>query len=123
MNAIVIDDSRAMRLILKGMLNKLGFKVTEAEDGSDGLNQLEAGDPPDLVLVDWNMPVMSGFEFLQAVRSQESFNPLKVMFVTTETEKAQIRQVMDAGADAYLTKPFTPDRLKAKLVQLELLRA
>lgn len=123
MNALVIDDSRAMRSILKRMLNQLGFDVTEAGDGSEALGQLDSGNTLDLVVVDWNMPVMTGIEFLETIRAREVFDPLKVMFVTTESENEQIRQAMDAGANAYLTKPFTPDRLKAKLIEMELLAA
>ena len=119
MNAIVIDDSRAMRAILARMLGQLGFKVVEAGDGNEAINQLDQS-KVDLALVDWNMPVMTGYEFLQEIRSNRSFDSMKVMMVTTEQESKQVQRAMDAGANAYLMKPFTADGLKQKLVELGL---
>ena len=118
MNAIVVDDSRAMRSILKRMLSHFGFEVMEAGDGSEAISQLDESSPLDLALVDWNMPVMTGFEFLQEVRTKRGFDVMKVMMVTTESESTQVQTAMDAGANAYLTKPFTADGLKEKLVEL-----
>ena len=107
MRALVIDDSRALRLILGRMLRDLAFEVDEATNGREGLAHLEVGPPPDLVLVDWNMPEMSGIEFVSAVRQPPYSSTARVMMVTTETEVPQMVRALEAGADEYLMKPFT----------------
>ncbi|MCA1712844.1 MAG: response regulator [Actinobacteria bacterium] len=114
MQSLVIDDSRAMRLILGRMLRELGFTVVEASNGREGLEQLEAA-APDLVLVDWNMPEMSGIEFLEAMRRPPYISSAKVVMVTTETEIPQVIRALGAGADEYLMKPFTREAVLDKL--------
>ena len=114
MNALVIDDSRAMRLILGRMLRDLGFDVVDATNGREGLEQLY-GVAPELVLVDWNMPEMTGIEFLQAVRQPPHSSTAKVVMVTTETEILQVVHALGAGADEYLMKPFTREAVVDKL--------
>lgn len=115
MQALVIDDSKAMRMILGRMLRDIGFDVADAADGSLGLEALAAGLDPDLVLVDWHMPVMTGIEFVVAVRQAPFDYTGLVMLVTTETEADQIAQALDAGADEYLMKPFDRDGIVSKL--------
>ena len=115
MRAIVIDDAKAMRMILRQMLGKLGFSVTEATDGDEGLRQLRSQGGADLALVDCNMPGLDGFGFLRAVRSEEGFSGLRVIMVTGEEEKAQADRAIQAGADEYLVKPFTREAVLAKL--------
>lgn len=115
MRALIIDDSRAMRTILGNILREIGFEVVEAGDGKEALRNLKASPDVGLALVDWNLPVMSGFEFVKAVRSDESFSDLKLMMVTTETELERVSQALDAGADEYIMKPFTKDMLLEKL--------
>lgn len=115
MQSLVIDDSRAMRLILGRMLRELGFDVAEASNGREALEQLDQGLAPELVLVDWNMPEMTGIEFLEAVRQPPYSSPAKVVMVTTETEIPQVMRALGAGADEYLMKPFTKDSVLDKL--------
>ena len=116
MNALVIDDSRAMRRILRTFANEIGFEVAEAENGQEGLSHVESSDGDlDLVLVDWNMPVMNGYEFVKAVRAQSKFADIKVVMVTTETEPVRMAQALMAGADEFVMKPFTKDVLIEKL--------
>lgn len=115
MQSLVIDDSRAMRLILGRMLRDLGFTVAEASNGREGLEQLAAGVAPDLVLVDWNMPEMTGIDFLEAMRQPPYASQAKVIMVTTETEIPQVMRALGAGADEYLMKPFTRDAVLDKL--------
>jgi two-component system chemotaxis response regulator CheY len=115
MNALVIDDSRAMRTILSGILKAIGFEVFEAADGKEGLSQMEAVADVALALVDWNMPEMNGFEFVQAVRALDDYSATKLMMVTTETEMDQVVMALDAGADEYVMKPFTRDVIMEKL--------
>lgn len=114
MQALVIDDSRAMRLILTRMLRDLGFEVAEAGDGREGLDQI-TGIRPALVLVDWNMPEMTGIEFVEAVRLAPYCSMARVVMVTTETEVPQVVRALDAGADEYIMKPFTKESIFEKL--------
>ncbi len=114
--ALVVDDSRAMRMILSRTLTESGFEVLQAADGKAALDQMErSGGSFQLVMVDWNMPELSGLDFVLAVRSRPEFNSVRVMMVTTETEIEQMSRALDAGADEYLMKPFTPDAIKDKL--------
>jgi two-component system chemotaxis response regulator CheY len=115
MRALVIDDSRVMRSILGSLLKKAGFEVAEAGNGQEGLDRLRHLGKPDVVLADWNMPVMDGLEFVRAVRADSLFGAVPVIMVTTETELAQVSQALDAGASAYLTKPFDREALADKL--------
>lgn len=120
MQALVIDDSRAMRLILGRMLRELGLDVAEAANGRDGLEQLDGGLCPALVLVDWNMPEMTGIEFVEAVRKPPYSSTAKVVMVTTETEVPQVVRALEAGADEYVMKPFTKESIFEKLQLLGL---
>lgn len=120
MQALVIDDSRAMRLILRRMLTELGMTVTEATDGLDGLAKLNDGLTPNLILVDWHMPQMEGIDFVAAVRKAPYDFPGRVVMVTTETEVSQIARALDIGADDYVMKPFTKEALSGKLALLGL---
>jgi len=123
MQAIVVDDSRAMRMLMGRLLKDIGFEVAEAGDGSEALDSLRerlAGNPVQLALVDWNMPEMSGIELVEAVRSDPSFAGLRIVMVTTETELSQVSRALDAGADEYLMKPFTRDDVVGKLELLGL---
>jgi two-component system chemotaxis response regulator CheY len=117
---LVIDDSRTMRLILGRMLRDLGLEVTEASNGRDALAQLDAGLSPSVILVDWNMPEMTGIEFVEAVRRPPYESTAKVVMVTTETEVPQVRRALEAGADEYVMKPFTSDAIIEKLQLLGL---
>ena len=120
MKAIIVDDSRAMRMIIKRILAAVGFEVCEAGDGKQALDQLVATGPVDLALVDWNMPVMNGFELITEVRSRKELDGMAIMMVTTETEIAQVQRALDAGANEYVMKPFTEDALREKLLLLGL---
>ena len=120
MQALVIDDSRAMRLILSRMLRELGMEVVEAPDGLDALALFEGGLSPELVLVDWNMPRMTGIEFVVAVRRPPFSSTARLVMVTTETEVAQVLRALEAGADEYVMKPFTKDSIFEKLQLLGL---
>ena len=120
MRAIVIDDSRAMRMILRRTLQGAGFEVVEAADGQQALDAVHAGPVPDVALIDWNMPVMNGLEFVVAVRANRAWRDMTMMMVTTESEHGQIVRALAAGAHEYLIKPFTPDALRDKLELLGL---
>ena len=114
----MIDDSKAMRLILTRIMQGLSYEVLEAADGQQAIERMEEGPLPDVALVDWNMPVMDGLEFVHAVRQHEGWRGVALMMVTTEGEKAQLVRALAAGADEYVVKPFTPDAIAEKLLLL-----
>ena len=122
MKALVIDDSRAMRMVIKRIVMGLGFDVCEAGNGQEALDVLAASDAlPDVALIDWNMPVMTGLEFVTAVRGEPGYRGITLMMVTTESERSQIVRALAAGAHEYLIKPFTEDAMVSKLDLLGLL--
>jgi two-component system chemotaxis response regulator CheY len=120
MRALVIDDSRATRAIIGGILRELQLEVLEAGNGQEGLQQLAQHGDIELILVDWNMPVMDGLEFIRAVRAQPAYRGVRILMVTTETEREQVMRALDAGANEYLMKPFTKEVLVAKLSLLDI---
>jgi two-component system chemotaxis response regulator CheY len=115
MRALVIDDSRAVRIIIGKILREIGMDVVEAADGAEALEQLERHPDVELMLVDWNMPRMNGFDFLRAVRSQRTYDGVRILMVTSESEGTQVAKALGAGANEYLMKPFNKEILLAKL--------
>jgi len=116
MKILLIDDSTTMRRIQKTQINGLGITdVVEASDGEDGLKKLEQSMPVDLIMLDWNMPVMDGLTFLKKVRSIDTYKDVKIIMCTSESEKTRVVEALKAGANNYLVKPFTPEALKEKL--------
>ena len=113
----------AMRGILEKMLTEVGFEVTSAGDGREALAQLKAGGRFDVALVDWNMPELDGYEFVEAVRADHAYDALLLMMVTSETELSQVVRALDAGANEYVMKPFTKEVLIEKLEILGLVEA
>jgi two-component system chemotaxis response regulator CheY len=111
---LVVDDSKVIRKVARHILETLNFAVEEAGDGSEALAHCQ-NTPPDVVLLDWNMPVMSGMEFLRALGQVELARRPKVVFCTTENGLAHIRAAMEAGADEYVMKPFDRETLESKL--------
>lgn len=123
MRALVIDDSRAMRAVLRKILKELGIEVAEAGHGREALERLQVGGATDVALVDWNMPEMNGYEFVQAVRSDHAYDGMRLMMVTTETEMDQVVKALEAGANEYVMKPFTKEALVEKLQILGVVEA
>ncbi|MBO6609281.1 MULTISPECIES: response regulator [Altererythrobacter] len=111
---LIVDDSRVIRKVSRHILETLGFAVEEAENGKDGLERC-AETMPDVVLLDWNMPVMSGIEFITQLRKRDGGDKPKVVFCTTENDVAHIREAISAGADEYVMKPFDHETLQIKL--------
>ena len=111
---LIVDDSRVIRKVSRHILETLGFTVDEAENGRDGLDKCKA-EMPDVVLLDWNMPVMTGIEFITQLRQHPGGGKPKVVFCTTENDVAHIREAISAGADEYVMKPFDHETLQIKL--------
>ncbi len=115
MRAIVVDDAKAIRSIIGRFLVQEGFEVVEAANGKLALEKLKEAGALDLALVDWNMPEMNGIELVRALRADRGFDSMRVMMVTTESERQQVETALEAGADEYVMKPFTTDVLREKL--------
>jgi two-component system, chemotaxis family, chemotaxis protein CheY len=115
MRALVVDDSSTMRSILRNTLKQRGAEVLEAENGFDALEILKNTDFIDLMLVDWNMPEMNGYELLCKVRSDQMYDEVCIVMVTTETGLGAMTTALKAGANEYIMKPFTPEIVMGKL--------
>lgn len=113
--ALVLDDSRAMRMILGRILREIGYDVVDAADGREGLAILREGPLPEVALIDWNMPQMNGLEFVNAVRAEQAWRDMTLMMVTTESEASSIVKALAAGAHEYVIKPFTKEAIVEKL--------
>jgi two-component system chemotaxis response regulator CheY len=119
-SALVVDDSRAQRSMLKRLLSERGYEVTEAGDGVEGVDRLARLGAFDLCLVDWNMPNMDGLVFIKAVRDNAEYERMQLVMVTSESEPAHNARALMNGADEYAIKPLTMDALTDKLALLGL---
>jgi len=115
MKVLLVDDSSTMRRIQKTQLNGMGITdIDEAGNGEEALAKL-AGAKFDVVMLDWNMPVMDGITLLKNIRQNGAYSGIKVIMCTSESEKAKVMEALQAGANNYIVKPFTPEALKEKL--------
>lgn len=116
-SCLIIDDSRLVRQVSKRILEDLGFACEEAEDGKHAYDMCQEF-MPGLIVVDWNMPVMSGLEFVEKLRAMPNGQDVKVIFCTTEDNLGHIERALRAGATEYIMKPFNRDTIQSKLVQI-----
>ena len=114
-SCLIVDDSKVIRKVARHILESLQFQVEEAGDGREALDRCQTATLPDVILLDWNMPVMSGMEFLRSLGAADIGGRPKVVFCTTENDVAHIRAAIDAGADEYMMKPFDRETLESKL--------
>ena len=118
MKLLIVDDSSVMRKIIKAVADMLQMETIEAGDGIEALEKLEeASEEIGLVLLDWNMPEMSGYDVLVKIKSSDIYGKIPVMMVTTEGQQSSIIAAVRAGADNYLVKPFTVEELENKIVE------
>ena len=120
MRAVIVDDSRFIRQYLRQLLEGMGLSCEEAMDGDQALEMLRGTSLFDFMLLDVNMPKMSGLECVRQLREAGLQPPMKVMMVTTEADNSYICQALDYGADEFLMKPFTPESLREKLAMIGL---
>ena len=120
MKALVVDDSRAIRMIISRSLKALGFATCEVTNGQEALDALASAGPFDVALVDWNMPIMTGYEFVCKVRGDRAHDTMAIMMVTSESEQSQVQRAIEAGASEYLMKPFSTESIEEKLAILGL---
>jgi two-component system, chemotaxis family, chemotaxis protein CheY len=118
--ALIIDDSRTTRALIKKIVREMGFETSEAGNGQEALEVLGKEQGFSLALVDWNMPVMTGIEFIEQARKIPEYNDILLVMVTTETEMVQVTRALTAGANEYVMKPFTKEILSEKLAILGL---
>jgi two-component system chemotaxis response regulator CheY len=117
---LIVDDSRVIRKVAREIIQGLNLRVAEAENGEVGLQACQA-EMPDVILLDWNMPVMDGYSFLKRLRAIPEGQSPKVVFCTTENDISQIARALDAGANEYIMKPFDREIVAAKFQQLGVL--
>ena len=120
MLALVCDDARAMRRILRGILESQGFDVIEAENGTMALEMLSQNPECDLACIDYNMPNLKGDGVVKAIRENDAHSAMKVIIVTTESDRSMVNHFFELGADEYVFKPFDKLALVAKLQSLGL---
>lgn len=119
-HCLVVDDSRVIRKVARRIIEDMGFEVAEAGDGVEALAWCR-GQMPDVILLDWNMPAMSGIDFLRELRREPGGDFPKVIFCTVETSLERIREAVEAGAAEYIMKPFDSDIMQSKFALAELL--
>ncbi|WP_299436084.1 response regulator [uncultured Rhodospira sp.] len=119
-SCLIVDDSKVIRMVAKKILQEMRFETEEAEDGKGALELCQAH-LPTAVLLDWNMPVMSGIEFLRALRAMPGGDKPVVVFCTTENDIEHIQEAIEAGANEYIMKPFDSEILQAKFAQVGLI--
>lgn len=123
LEVLVVDDMVTMRKIVQRMLDSLGFKsVSFAQSGKEAMQiiqqKAEQGTPIQLIISDWNMPVMSGLKLLKAVREKDAYKSLPFLMLTAETESAKSQQAIEEGANAFINKPFDVNELKSALEKI-----
>jgi two-component system chemotaxis response regulator CheY len=119
-HCLVVDDSSVIRKVARCILEDMSFRTSEAENGQEALNQCQS-EMPDAVLLDWNMPVMDGIDFLHALRKESNGETPKVIFCTTENDAEHINRAISAGANEYIMKPFDKDIIEAKFQEVGLI--
>ena len=117
---LIVDDSKVIRTVARRILEQLDFQIMEAEDGKKALDACHQT-MPDAILLDWNMPVMNGIDFLRCLRQEEGDGSPIVVFCTTENDMDHIQEAIVAGANEYIMKPFDSEILESKFIQVGLL--
>ncbi len=118
MKILTVDDSRMIRMIIINTLKSLGYDALEAANADIALEVLkDKGNEVSLILLDWNMPGMNGYDLLKIIKTSDEYKHIPVMMVTTEGERKNVIKAIQAGADNYLTKPFTPEDLSIKILE------
>jgi len=117
---LIVDDSKVVRMVARKILESLNFEIEEAEDGQQALN-ICSQNMPQAVLLDWNMPVKNGLEFLQELRAMSNVDQPIVVFCTTENDMSHIQEAISAGANEYIMKPFDSEIIESKFSQVGLI--
>ena len=119
MKVLIVEDSAILRKAIVKIVNGLGFMSVEAENGVDGLAKLRKNDHDlSLIILDWNMPVMDGYEFLTKIRSDENYDNIPVLMATADGVEEDVKKAIKAGANSYLVKPFSADDLSKRIEEV-----
>lgn len=119
-SCLIVDDSRVVRKVAGRIVSGLGFEVIEAQNGQDALS-ICIEEMPDALIIDWNMPVMSGIELLEKIRKMDNGDHPKIIFCTTESDVSYIQRAIHAGANEYIMKPFDSEIIDTKFMQIGLI--
>lgn len=119
-SCLIVDDSKVIRMVARRILEGLHFEIAEAADGKMALEACQKS-MPDAILLDWNMPVMNGIDFLRELRQLKGGATPQVIFCTTENDLAHIQEAISAGANEYIMKPFDSEIIEAKFSQIGLI--
>ncbi len=118
MKILSVDDSKTIRATVRNIVEVIGVTFLEAEDGREGLKVLEQENGAvDLILLDWEMPNMNGYEFLKKIKEDKTYRTIPVLMLTTVSQKEKMIEAIRAGAKQYITKPFTSETLLTKIIQ------
>lgn len=117
---LIVDDSKVVRMVARRIVEKFGYGAEEAADGTDAIDYVRAHPMPEVILLDWNMPAMSGIDFLTELRKLPNGGEPKVVFCTTENDMSKIAQALGAGADEYIMKPFDEEIVANKFATIGL---
>jgi len=118
MRALIIDDSRANRMVLQRFLKEFGFETTEAENALDAIWKLNKGEDITLITVDYNMPKMTGSQFVRVVREKPELKEVPIIMITSDNSAQRMTEALQAGTNEFLVKPFTKEMIEQKLVTL-----
>lgn len=120
MRALIVDDSRTMRMIVGNILHEIGFETGNAAHGLEALEWIQTHGFPEIACVDWNMPEMNGLDFVREVRQRQGHETMKILMITTESEANNVSAALESGANEYLMKPFTKEAVIEKLALMEI---
>ncbi|MEW6012064.1 MAG: response regulator [Elusimicrobiales bacterium] len=115
MKVLVVDDSKTMRLIVSRIMKELGYEVGEAGNGKEAIEALKTDSSYSLVMADWNMPEMNGYEMVVNIKSDDNLKKIPIIMVTTETETGNVSKAIEAGASDFITKPFKKETVQEKI--------
>lgn len=115
MKVLVVDDSKTMRLIVSRIMKELGYEVGEAGNGKEAIDALKNDSSYSLVMADWNMPEMNGYEMVVNIKSDDNLKKIPIIMVTTETETGNVSKAIEAGASDFITKPFKKETVQEKI--------
>jgi phosphoserine phosphatase RsbU/P len=115
MRALIIEDSRAERRLIARVLGNQGFTVAEAGSAEEAYDMLKVGDPPDLIVIDWMLPGMSGIDFVRQLKSDPTYAAARILVVSIRQERQDVREMIAAGADDYIFKPIDARTLENRL--------
>lgn len=118
MKVLVVDDSKTMRVIVSRIIKELGYEVGEASNGKEAIDILKSDQSYTLVMADWNMPEMNGYDMVLNIKNDETLKKIPIIMVTTENEISNVQKAIEAGASDFITKPFKKETIQEKISKI-----